>query len=246
MRSALQRYTTRSVPADVVARLNAGVLALDATVALGSRPAPTLVPAIMAGSRQGKSTSIVEDRLRNRRFRRNLRRFGLLISTPCEEVHRSIVDRIDRCVHRVARLNCPCANGSARRGQPARLGRDGPVCGLLERSRHAHPMDPRRSWLRNLIGRRLPVALAVPAGLASEAVSSKKRPVRVNASPVDGSWRLDFAGAPHRDQYHCSSDERLNRQVLLHLPMRLFSRPARPTDDSQEQITIGRSHIARG
>ena len=149
----------------------------------------------------------------------------------------------------VARLNCPCANGSARRGQPARLGRDGLVCGLLERSRHAHPMDPRRFWLRNppvASGRRLPVALTVPAGLASEAVSSKKRPGRVNSSPVDGSWRLDFAGAPHCDQYHCSSDERLNRQVLLHLPVSLSSRPARPTDDSQEHITIGRSHIARG
>ena len=149
-------------------------------------------------------------------------------------------------LHGVARLNCPCANGSARRGQPARLGRDGLVCGLLERSRHAHPMDPRRSWLRNPIGRRLPVALTVPAGLASEAVSSKKRPGRVNASPVDGSWRLDFAGAPHCDQYHCSSDDRLNRQVLLHLPVSLSSRPARPTDDSQEHITIGRSPIARG
>ena len=107
-------------------------------------------------------------------------------------------------------------------------------------------MHPRRSWLRNPIGRRLPVALTVPAGLASEAVSSKKRPGRVNASPVDGSLRLDFAGAPHRDQYHCSSDDRLNRQVLLHLPVSLSSRPARPTDDSQEHITIGRSHIARG
>ena len=158
----------------------------------------------------------------------------------------SIVDRIDRCGTASRALNCPWANGSARRGQPARLGRDGPVCGLLERSRHAHPMHPRRSWLRNPIGRRLPVALTVPAGLASEAVSSKKRPGRVNASPVDGSLRLDFAGAPHRDQYHCSSDDRLNRQVLLHLPVSLSSRPARPTDDSQEHITIGRSHIARG
>ena len=121
-----------------------------------------------------------------------------------------------------------------------------PRCRLLARSRHAYPMDPRRSWLRNPIGRRLPVALTVPAGLASEAVSSKKRPGRVNASPVDGSLRLDFAGAPHRDQYHCSSDDHLNRQVLLHLPVSLSSRPARPTDDSQEHITIGRSHIARG
>ena len=135
---------------------------------------------------------------------------------------------------------------TASKGLPARLEGDGPACGLLARSRHAYPMDPRRSWLRNLIGRRLPVALAVPAGLASEAVSSKKRPVRVNASPVDGSWRLDFAGAPHCEQYHCSSDDRLNRQVLLHLPMRLFSRNARPTDDSQEHMTIGRSRIARG
>ena len=47
MRSALQRYTTLSVPADVVARLNAGVLALDATVALGSRPAPNTVQPAM-------------------------------------------------------------------------------------------------------------------------------------------------------------------------------------------------------
>ena len=139
----------------------------------------------------------------------------------------SIVDRStdpSLQLHGVARLNCPCANGSARRGQPARLGRDGPVCGLLERSRHAHPMDPRRSWLRNPIGRRLPVALTVPAGLASEAVSSKMRPGRVNASPVDGSWRLDFAGAPHCEQYHCSHADRLNRQVLLHLPVSFFSR----------------------
>ena len=47
MRSALQRYTTRSVPADFVARLNAGVLALDATLALGSRPAPNTVQPAM-------------------------------------------------------------------------------------------------------------------------------------------------------------------------------------------------------
>ena len=78
------------------------------------------------------------------------------------------------------------------------------------------------------------------------SVDSLNAPDRVNSSPVDGSWRLDFAGAPHCDQYHCSSDERLNRQVLLHLPVSLSSRPARPTDDSQEHITIGRSHIARG
>ena len=107
-------------------------------------------------------------------------------------------------------------------------------------------MDPRRSWLRNPIGRRLPVALTVPAGLASEAASSKMRPGRVNASPVDGSWRLDFAGAPHCDQYHCSHADRLNRQVLLHLPVSLFSRPARHTDASQEYKTIGCRHIASG
>ena len=178
---------------------------------------------------------------------------GSSILTPSEQVHRFIphrssigsTDTAPRRAPSTAPVQ-PCATGSARRGQPARLGRDGPVCGLLERSRHAHPMHPRRSWLRNPIGRRLPVALTVPAGLASEAVSSKKRPGRVNASPVDGSLRLDFAGAPHRDQYHCSSDDRLNRQVLLHLPVSLSSRPARPTDDSLEHITIGRSHIARG
>ena len=43
MRSALECYTTRSVRADFVAALNAGVLALGATVALGSRPAPNTV-----------------------------------------------------------------------------------------------------------------------------------------------------------------------------------------------------------
>ena len=84
------------------------------------------------------------------------------------------------------------------------------------------------------------------AALASEALPSKKRPGRVNASPVDGSWRLDFAGAPHCEQYHRSYAERLNRQVLLHLPVSLSSRPARPTDDSQEHMTIGRRHIAGG
>ena len=135
---------------------------------------------------------------------------------------------------------------TASRGQPARLGRDGPVCGLLERSRHAYPMDPRRSWLRNPVGRRSPVTLTVPSDLASEALSLKMRLGRVHTSPVDGSWRLDFAGAPHCEQYHCSSDDRLNRQVLLHLPVSLSSRPARPTDDSQEHMTIGRSRIARG
>ena len=111
---------------------------------------------------------------------------------------------------------------TASRGQPARLGRDGPVCGLLERSRHAYPMDPRRSWLRNPVGRRSPVTLTVPTGLASEALSLKMRLGRVHTSPVDGSWRLDFAGAPHCDQYHCSHADRLNRQVLLHLPVSLF------------------------
>ena len=135
---------------------------------------------------------------------------------------------------------------TASRGQPARLGRDGPVCGLLERSRHAYPMDPRRSWLRNPVGRRSPVTPTVPTDLASEALSLKMRLGRVHTSPVDGSWRLDFAGAPHCEQYYCSSDDRLNRQVLLHLPVSLSSRPARPTDDSQEHMTIGRSRIARG
>ena len=135
---------------------------------------------------------------------------------------------------------------SARRGQPARLGRDGPVCGLLARSRHAYPMDPRRSWLRNPIGRRSPVTLTVPTDLGSEALSLKMRLGRVHTSPVDGSWRLDFAGAPHCEQYHCSHADRLNRQVLLHLPVSLSSRPARRTDDSQEHMTIGCRHIASG
>ena len=37
---------------------------------------------------------------------------------------------------------------TASKGLPARLEGDGPVRGLLARSRHAYPMDPRRSWLR--------------------------------------------------------------------------------------------------
>ena len=135
---------------------------------------------------------------------------------------------------------------TASKGLPARLEGDGPVCGLFARSRHAYPMDPRRSWLRNPIGRRSPAALTVPTDLASEALSLKKRLGRVHTSPVDGSWRLDFAGAPHCEQYHCSYAERLNRQVLLHLPVSLSSRPARRTDDSQEHMTIGCRHIASG
>ena len=50
-------------------------------------------PTKMAGSRQGKSTSIVDDSLKNRRFRRNRRRFGSSISTPSQEVHRIIPHR---------------------------------------------------------------------------------------------------------------------------------------------------------
>ena len=94
---------------------------------------------------------------------------------------------------------------TASRGQPARLGRDGPVCGLLARSRHAYPMDPRRSWLRKPGGRRSPAALSVLADLASEVSSSNKRLGEVNTSPADGFWRPDFAGAPHGEQCHCLS-----------------------------------------
>ena len=94
---------------------------------------------------------------------------------------------------------------TASKGLPARLEGDGPVCGLLARSRHAYPMDPRRSWLRKPGGRRSPAALSVLADLASEVSSSKKRLGNVNTSPVDGFWRLAFAGDPHGDQCHCSS-----------------------------------------
>ena len=90
------------------------------------------------------------------------------------------------------------------KGLPARLEGDGPVCGLLERSRHACPMDPRRSWLRNPIGCRSPAALSVLADLASEVSSSKNRLVKVHTSPVDGFWRPDFAGTPQGEQCHCS------------------------------------------
>ena len=94
---------------------------------------------------------------------------------------------------------------TASKGLPARLEGDGPVCGLLACSRHAYPLDPRRSWLRKPGGRRSPAALSVLADLASEVSSSKKRLDNVNTSPVDGFWRLAFAGDPHGDQCHCSS-----------------------------------------
>ena len=55
------------------------------------------------------------------------------------------------------------------------------------------------------IGRRSPAALSVLADLASEVSSSKKRLGKVITSPADGFWRLDFAGAPHCEQCHCSS-----------------------------------------
>ena len=63
-------------------------------------------------------------------------------------------------------------------------------------------MDPRRSRLRKLTGRRSPAAFTVPTDLASEASSLKKRLGKVNTSPEDGFWRLDFAGAPHGDLCH--------------------------------------------
>ena len=94
---------------------------------------------------------------------------------------------------------------TASKGLPARLEGDGPVCGLLACSRHAYPWDPRRFWLRKPGGRRSPAALSVLADLASEVSSSKKRLDNVNTSPVDGFWRLAFAGDPHGDQCHCSS-----------------------------------------
>ena len=94
---------------------------------------------------------------------------------------------------------------TASKGLPARLEGDGPVCRLLACSRHAYPLDPRRSWLRKPGGRRSPAALSVLADLASEVSSSKKRLGNVNTSPVDGFWRLAFAGDSHGDQCHCSS-----------------------------------------
>ena len=88
--------------------------------------------------------------------------------------------------------------------------------------------------------------LIVLADLASEVSWSKKRPCKVNISYADGFWRPDFAGASHCVQDHCSSEERLYRQVLLHLVVNLSPRPVRPTDDSQEHINIGRRRVASG
>ena len=130
-------------------------------------------------------------------------------------------------------------------GQPARLGRDGPACGLPERSRRAYPMDPRRSWLRKPTGRRSPAALTVPADLASEASSLKKRLGKVNTSPEDGFWRLDFAGAPHGDLCHAHRKTPLESASAPALARPPFS-ATRPTDDSQEHINIGRRRIASG
>jgi hypothetical protein len=106
----------------------------------------------------------------------------------------------------------------------ARLEGDGPVCGLLERSRHACPMDPRRSWLRNPIGCRSPDALSVLADLASEVSSSKKRLVKVHTSPMEASGGRNSPEL-HRVSsaiVHCGRAE--DRQVLLHLPIGLSSR----------------------
>ena len=108
------------------------------------------------------------------------------------------------------------------------------------------PRAPRRSCLRKPTGLRRQMRLIVLADLASEVSWSKKRPCKVNISYADGFWRPDFAGASHCVQDHCSSEERLYRQVLLHLVVNLSPRPVRPTDDSQEHINIGRRRIASG
>eukprot|EP00964_Phaeocystis_antarctica_P022225 scaffold12327_cov54-Phaeocystis_antarctica.AAC.2 len=110
-------------------------------------------------------------------------------------------------------------------------------------------MDSRRSWLRKPTGRRSPAALTVPADLASEASSLKKRLGKVNTSPEDGFWRLDFAGAPHDDsQEHINIGRRRIASGWSYRPARhaWASRNGRPEKPGLLTVICPRSGPPQG